>query len=226
MSTFIAFTVFSCDKSEVHQVDQISLTSLEADLTVNTPLQLNQIMSFLDNINIEENSILSKNSKLPKANLVVASYAMPPGNNVAAASNGETIGINGYGNITLKPKSVCGGGSWVHKDANGVEIASGLWEAEQILNFKDYDPSPAEGWPAFIHAVKSIMRIHLGEPAYVDAILTIYCILPEVQTPTSWPEGIKIAIQNGGPNFNQVLPGGTFFANPWPFDPLCPEEVE
>lgn len=138
------------------------------------------------------------------------------------ASNGETFGIVGAGNLTLHPKSVCGGGEWIHNDANGDPIASGPWEAEQLMSFKECGPSPA--FPPnlqFIHAGKSIMRIHLGEPANIDAILTIYCILPEVVTPTSWSEGIKISIQEGGPNFNQVIPGGAFYAIP--AFPVCPD---
>lgn len=152
------------------------------------------------------------------SDLVEASYVMPE-LNFAKASNGETFGIEGTGDLTLNSKSVCGGGNWVHNNANGEEIMSGSWEAEKLMSFKDYGPSSE--FPPFIHAGKSIMRIHLGEPANVDAILTIYCILPEVATPTSWPEGIKISIQHGGPNFNQVLEGGTFFAVP--AFPVCPD---
>jgi len=152
------------------------------------------------------------------SDLVEASYVMPE-LNFAKASNGETFGIEGTGDLTLNSKSVCGGGNWVHNNANGEEIMSGSWEAEKLMSFKDYGPSDfidpnGDPIPQFIHAGKSIMRIHLGEPANVDAILTIYCILPNVATPSSWPEGIKISIQNGGPNFNQVLEGGTFFAIP------------
>ncbi len=156
------------------------------------------------------------------SDLVEASYHLD-GFNFAKASNGETFGIDGEGILTLHSKSVCGGGIWVHNDANGDEIASGSWEVEQLMSFKDYGPSAALGPDLeFIHAGKSIMRIHLGEPKNVDAILTIYCILPEVATPTSWPEGIKINLQNGGTNFNKVvLGGGTFFAVP--ASPVCPD---
>ncbi len=167
-------------------------------------------------------SIPTTDGAARSSDLVVASYIMP-GLNFAKASNGETFGIEGEGDLTLHSKSVCGGGNWVHNDANGDEIASGSWEAEKLLSFKEYGPSPAlPPEEQFIYTGKSIMRIHLGEPANVDAILTIYCILPEVATPPSWPEGIKISIQNGGPNFNKVvLGGGTFFAIP--AFPVCPD---
>lgn len=203
-------TLFACEKSEIELQD--------VNKSNNTPLSLDQITTFLEDMNIDVSSKTITDAAARGSDLVEASYVMP-GLNFAEASNGETFGIEGAGDLTLHSKSVCGGGNWVHNDANGDPIASGSWEAEKLMSFKDYGPSDfideeGEPIPQFIHAGKSIMRIHLGEPANVDAILTIYCILPEVATPPSWPEGIKISIQHGGPNFNQVLQGGTFFAVP------------
>ena len=204
----------ACEKSEIS-----SSASQEAIQINNIPLQLTQVTSFLENMDIDVSSKPSTTASRKGDNLVEASYIIPDFN-TARASNGETFGIAGSGDLTRHPKSVCGGGDWVHYDSNDDEIASGSWEAEQLLSFSDYGPSPV--FPPeeqFVHAGKAIIRIHLGAPADVDAILTVYCILPEVQTPASWPEGIKINIQEGGPNFNQVIPGGTFYAIPW--FPVC-----
>ena len=215
----LMLTLVSCEKPEA---DQITITSLEVDKTNYNPLEVDQVISFLEGMNIGESSRSYLKEGSRSSDNEMFSFVLP-NYNFAGASNGESFGITGIGDLTLNPKSVCGGGEWIHNDDNGDPIASGSWEVEQLMSYLDYGPSPL--FPPFvqyIHAGKSIMRIHLGEPANVDAILTIYCILPAVQTPPSWPEGIKISIQNGGPNFNQIFQGGTFFAAP--NEPDCEPE--
>ena len=141
----------------------------------------------------------------------------------AKASNGETMEIvtdniftfdptdpdpDPENNIlTVNPKLVGGTGTFTHRAANGDEIATGAWEATQLLSFKSYGSSPSDV-PAVWTAGSANIRVHLeiesGGGAEFDAILMIRCNLPEVQTPPSWVEGIRINVQ-GGPNFNKTV---------------------
>ena len=156
-------------------------------------------------------------------NSVNATYEYFSGSS-ARASNGdvmwiignnsfETIGSN-EGTLTVYPKTVQGDGVFFHEDSDGNLLGSGIWEATDLLSFKDYGTSPFlegledpfyDGWKAG----SANIRIHLVADggAEFDAILRIRCLLPESNTPPSWAEGIRISVQDGL-NFNKTVEGG------------------
>jgi hypothetical protein len=186
----LMLTLFSCQKSEV---EQITGTSAE-----------------VEQITDNSEGADSRNNEFAEFSYHVAQPLFGRDFDCATASNGEEFCINGQGLLTVNPKSVCGGGSWIHKDANGDVIGSGTWEAVKLLNFLDSGSSPDPNFPPILHSGRAKMRINLVEPD-IDAIFTIYCLLPGVDNPPSWPEGIKINLQQGGPNFNQTIMGPTVF---------------
>ncbi len=131
---------------------------------------------------------------------------------VATASNGDTIEIEGEGTLSVHPKSITGSGSFTHNfDAGGS--VSGTWTATKLLSFKSYGSSPAaEGLPSTWEAGKATIRVQLfvgGNPV-ASGTLTVGCILPGVEVPGGAFEGSTLSVQ-GGPNFNKAELGSTLF---------------
>jgi hypothetical protein len=136
----------------------------------------------------------------------------PPGADVSAASNGDTIQMAGTGTLFIHEKSVAGGGTFTQNSSAGAVIATGTWTAIDLLSFDDYGTTP--GFPiAGAHGGDALMRVHLtpntGGPG-VDAILEVQCILGN-PPPGHDHEGIQLAVQGGGPNFNKIITGSTVF---------------
>src|SRR5712692_5190409 len=52
---------------------------------------------------------------------------------VARADNGDTIALKGTGTLSIHPGSVTGGGTFVHRHANGTVVAQGTWTATNLL---------------------------------------------------------------------------------------------
>jgi hypothetical protein len=136
----------------------------------------------------------------------------PPGADVSAAANGETIQMSGAGMLSFHSKSVAGGGTFTQSDSAGNVIATGTWTAVELLSFDDYGQTPGFPIPT-AHGGDALMRVHLtpstGGPG-VDAILDIFCILGN-PPPGHNTEGIRLAVQGGGPNFNKIVAGSTIF---------------
>ena len=130
---------------------------------------------------------------------------------VATASNGDTIEIEGEGTLSVHPKSVTGNGSFTHNFDGGS--VSGTWTATKLLSFKSYGSSPAaEGLPSTWEAGKAIIRVQLfvgGNPVAIGT-LTVGCILPGVEVPGGAFEGSTLSVQ-GGPNFNKADFASTLF---------------
>jgi hypothetical protein len=131
------------------------------------------------------------------------------GPDVAAAANGETIEVTGSGTLSIHPKSVSGGGSFTHKDANDNVIGSGAWQAVELLSFDGYgcgfqgDPSICGG--------RAIIRVHLvvnsSGPEF-DGILQVNCLVGS--PPAGVNEGVRLAIP-GVANFYREVSGETVF---------------
>lgn len=126
-----------------------------------------------------------------------------PGRNRSRASNGDVIDLSGQGTLSIHPKTVTGLGTFVHTNQAGNLVASGTWIAEELLRFHSYGPGTPgpEGGLALI-------RVHLV-PLAKDAILQIDCIMGS--PPAGAVEGIRLAIQDGGPNFNKEINGATLY---------------
>lgn len=122
---------------------------------------------------------------------------------IASAANGDTITIHARGTLSIHPKSVTGGGNFIHKDSTGAVIASGSFTALELLSFDDFGAasptSPAHGGHALI-------RVHLSTG--VDGILEIDCGING--TGSNAFDAVRLAL-DGGPNFNDPVSGGTVF---------------
>lgn len=129
--------------------------------------------------------------------------------NTTFASNGDSIEITGAGELTDGTNSASGGGTFVHKDADGNVVGAGTWVATELLNFKTYGPSPATDVPVDWRTGLARIRVDLmvGGVKVAEGILSIGCRLPEVELPPSLFEGVKLNIQ-GGLNFNKVQTEG------------------
>lgn len=127
-----------------------------------------------------------------------------------ASFNGDIIEIAGEGVLTIHPKTVTGGGTFVHKDSAGNIIASGNWTAEELLSFNLYPGTDPNLPPTFRGGTANI-KVRLwpsgGGPS-LGAILKVECTIGN--TPGGAIEGIRLTVQDGL-NFNQEVSGFTVF---------------
>ena len=131
---------------------------------------------------------------------------------VARAANGDTIDMTGSGTLSIHPKSVSGGGDFVHKDAAGNVLGSGTWTATELLSFHSYGSAAVQGLPSEFEGGKAMIRVHLSPAAGgagFDAILRVTCLLGD-KIPASAEEGVRLAVQ-GILNFNKEVSGFTLF---------------
>ena len=131
-----------------------------------------------------------------------------PDPDVSFAANGDRMEINGAGELSIHPKSVTGGGTFVHRDADGNVLAEGTWAAVRLESFQSYGPSP-DFDPTF-EAGKAFIAVELapdgGGPS-IGGTFTLGCILEggEADDPGGAFEGMKLSLK-GGPNFNMIDP--------------------
>jgi hypothetical protein len=130
---------------------------------------------------------------------------------IAMAANGDRIEIvvTRPSTFTLHPKSVSGSGTFTHKTPDGTVRGSGTWTATQLLSFNSYGSSP--GLPSNFEGGLALVRVHLSPAAGgpgLDAVLEVNCLIGSA--PPAAQEGIRLAVESG-PNFNQVVEGGTLF---------------
>ncbi len=136
---------------------------------------------------------------------------------IAMAENGDTIEIAGEGTLSIHPKSATGSGTFAHKDSNGNILATGTWEATELLSFHSYGDGTPQGLPANFEGGLALIRVHLlpdaGGPGF-DAIMQVDCLLGKVPGENGKSngvvEGIRLAVQ-GGTNFNKEVSGFTLF---------------
>ncbi len=125
---------------------------------------------------------------------------------IAMSSNGDTIEVEGSGNLNVHPKSVTGGGTFTHKDKDGNVLASGTWTATELLSFKSYGSGVPQGTPPEFEGGLALIRVHLS-PGF-DAIMQVDCLLGN--PPAGAKEGIRLVVQ-GALNFNKEVSGDTLY---------------
>lgn len=128
---------------------------------------------------------------------------------ISRASNGDTIEIMGQGTLSIKPKSVSGGGTLVHKDEDGNVVGTGTWKAAKLLSFVPWGTT--EGFPENFEGGKAIIQVMLkpdGIDEEFEGILRFECLIGDF--PASAEEGAKLWVR-GGPNFREVVSGDTLF---------------
>jgi hypothetical protein len=140
-----------------------------------------------------------------------------PANGVAVAggedvatdrTTGESITLTGSGHVRPRSHEAFGGGTFVHEDINGNEIASGSYHVTGFVGFQrlrggDFgatglidgigDPDEASSG---IMTVKIRFRAE-GSTTGIDAVMEVHCNLPGTVNPTF--EGVRLTI--GGQTF-------------------------
>ena len=135
---------------------------------------------------------------------------------VAGAPNGDRIELTGAGLFAVQPKSASGGGTFVHRDANGTVLASGTWTATELLSYHSYGCGVVMGTPLPDNlcggAVK--FRVTLATPlGQLPGIMTIFCIVGP-KAPSSHDsetgEGVTVVVP-GIINFNHTDGGENIY---------------
>jgi hypothetical protein len=151
---------------------------------------------------------------------------------VARAANGDTIEISGAGTISLANKSVTAAGAFTQKSSAGEILSTGVWTASELLSFKSYGIAPGAlmreaqkfrssqfsplglGMLAGPLPAGGLALLHIrllpdtGGPK--DGLLQVNCAkgrAPENQQ----EDRIRLAIQGGGPTFDERVTGRTLF---------------
>jgi hypothetical protein len=151
---------------------------------------------------------------------------------VARTANGDTIELSGAGTLSLANKSITAAGAFTRKSSTGEIVATGIWTATELLSFKSYGivpgalmresqkfkPSrfPLSGLAMLAGPIPAgglaLLRIRLlpdvGKPK--EALLQVNCAMGKVPA-NQQSNGIRLAIQGGGPKFDEKLDGRTLF---------------
>lgn len=124
----------------------------------------------------------------------------------SSASNGDVMVLTGVGSLSTKPKSVTGGGTFSHLDADGNVLASGTWTANQLVSFTSYGTAVEEG--VTLEGGHAIIQITLSTPGHpsVSGQLQIFCLDGGNPPPSVTGDGFNLSL-SGGPNFNRSLTG-------------------
>jgi len=193
----LAFTLASCQKERVASTTVANTTS---DLRLHSNLSLADVQNEINNQKVSETDYVY---------LVGVEPIEGPCKTVAP--NGDTIIIEGSGTLSIHAKSVTGNGEFQHKNAAGTVLASGTWEALELISFKSFG-TPGAPFPPEFEGGKAVIRIHLSPAAGgagIEAILQVYCVIAGV-APPGFEEGIRLVVPDVI-NFNDQVHGQTLF---------------
>jgi hypothetical protein len=135
---------------------------------------------------------------------------------VASASDGATITISATGNFHAASNEASGSGTFVHRAANGTQLASGTFTVTRLTSFDPFGCSVAGGQPipANVCGGVAVLQVHvIGHPASggteeFNAVLTIDCLVGS--PPPGAAEGITFDAP-GVIDFNSPVSGQTVF---------------
>lgn len=130
----------------------------------------------------------------------------------SSAPNGDVLSLAGEGTFSVRPNSATGGGTFVHEDADGNELATGTWTATGLVSFVDFGIAPEleEVLPEGATGGRAVLRVHIspdaGGPGF-DALMTVICDLGS--NPPGQGEVARVVVP--GINFNKHFDGGNIF---------------
>jgi hypothetical protein len=104
---------------------------------------------------------------------------------VSAAANGDTVTIDAAGSFRVAGHKASGGGTFVHKAANGTVLATGTFEVERLASFHPFGCGVAEGQPLppnfcggrVVMPVEIVAHPASGGTVELDGVLTITCLV-------------------------------------------------
>ena len=127
---------------------------------------------------------------------------------IAMAENGDTLTVQGSGTLTPSPKSADGGGTFIHKNADGDTLAEGTWTVTGLVMFKSYGTTDLGGG-VIGEGGLALVNVHGVSTTGLefDGVLRIDCLLGT--PPAGADEGFRLAIQTFDLNFNKEEHGAT-----------------
>jgi hypothetical protein len=124
---------------------------------------------------------------------------------IARADNGDTITVEGAGALDVTAKTASGGGTVVHKDAQGSVLATGTFTANGLVSFQFFGCGGG-GLPDFLCGGIAKLNVTItpdfDRSLHFPAILWIDCLLGN-PTPST-VEGVRLNIKDLI-NFNKSL---------------------
>jgi hypothetical protein len=133
--------------------------------------------------------------------------------NIGVAPNGDQIAITGEAEFSVNPKSVKGRGSFTHTNSGGDVLATGTWEATQLLDYQSYgcgvvfgDPSLPDNFCGGKVKMSVMLTTPLGE---LPGIMTVICVIgpnPPNSIDAGRGEGAMLSVP-GVINFNHTAGG-------------------
>jgi hypothetical protein len=151
---------------------------------------------------------------------------------VVRSAQGDSYELSGAGTLNAQSKSVTATGTFTRKSSNGNSLETGIWLASELVSFDSYGIAPGalmrEGWvfgpasfdprwrpmlagpmPAGGLAVFRIRLLPMWGPSR-NAVLQVNCALGKVPEEHQ-TEGIRLAFEGGGVEFDQEISGRTLF---------------
>lgn len=169
--------------------------------------------------------------------LVASGFLCDPGDSatcpaVVRSANGDSYEMSGAGTLNAQSKSVTAAGTFTHKSSGGVVLETGVWIASELASFDSYGIAPAallrtnqtlkpfQFGPSRMRMFsgpmpaggRAVFRIRLlpvwGRPK--DAVLQVNCAIGKVP-PEHQVEGVRLAFEGGGVEFDEEVSGRTLF---------------
>jgi hypothetical protein len=151
---------------------------------------------------------------------------------VVKSADGSSFDISGAGTFNSKSKSVTATGTFTRKSPNGNTLETGVWTANELVSFDSYGIAPGArmqagstfgppmfgprrmpmlsgSMPAGGLAVLRIRLLPMWGPSRT-AVLQVNCALGKVPDERR-TEGIRLAFEGGGVEFDEEVSGRTMF---------------
>ncbi len=151
---------------------------------------------------------------------------------VVRSAQGDSYEMSGAGTFATKSKSVTAAGTYTRKSSGGNVLETGVWVASELVSFDCYGIAPAAlmregralGSPRF-GPMRSrmfsgsmpagglaVFRLRLlpVQGLAKNATLEVNCALGKVP-PEHQVEGIRLAFEGGGVEFDEEISGRTLF---------------
>jgi len=169
--------------------------------------------------------------------LVASGFLCDPGDSatcpaVVKSADGASYEMSGAGTLTAQSKSVTAAGTFTHKSSSGTVLETGVWIASELVSFDSYGIAPgalmrggrAFGPPQFgpmrrrmvsgsmAAGGRAVFRIRLL-PVWggsKNALLQVNCAIGKVP-PEHQVEGIRLAFEGGGVEFDEEVSGRALF---------------
>jgi len=136
------------------------------------------------------------------------------------AASGDVVTLTGSGQVAPKKETATGGGTFVHKHANGTEVAHGVYTVTGFQSFKAAGGTLVgrglvDGIGTLKQTIGGVLLMHVAlKPSgggSITGVLGVDCSLPGVEFPIE--EGVTLAAgtfkfkQAGGATLFHVLHG-------------------